>query len=149
MLSDVGHVTQLIRDQLKESHAIYVEANYDEYLLEMDTKRPWSTKQRISSRHGHLSNKQTATLLNEVASKKLSQVVLCHLSSDCNCPELATKTISDSLKNEGYDEVQVQCAEQHQPTKWVKFSGPQPKPAKTIKSTKTPKEFTPDLFDMF
>ena len=149
MLSDVGHVTQLIRDQLKESHAIYVEANYDEHLLEMDTKRPWSTKQRISSRHGHLSNKQTATLLNEVASKKLSHVMLCHLSSDCNCPELATKTISESLKNEGYDEVQVQCAEQDQPTKWVEFSGPQPKPAKTTKSTKTSKEFTPDLFDTF
>ena len=143
MISDVGHITQLIRDQLKESHAIYVEANYDEHLLEADTKRPWSTKQRISSRHGHLSNHQTASLLSEVACKKLTHVMLSHLSSDCNCPELAARTISDSLASQGYKQVNVRCAEQHQPSEWIQFSGA------SISSSKPNKEFTPSLFDSY
>jgi len=143
MISDVGHITQLIRDQLKESHAIYVEANYDEHLLEADTKRPWSTKQRISSRHGHLSNHQTASLLSEVACKKLTHVMLSHLSSDCNCPELAARTISDSLASQGYKQVNVRCAEQHQPSEWIQFSGA------SISPSKPNKEFTPSLFDSY
>lgn len=144
MLSDVGHVTHLIREQLKGSHAIYVEANYDENLLELDTKRPWATKQRISSRHGHLSNNQTATLLSEVACEKLSVVMLSHLSSDCNCPDIATRTISDSLIAAGRENVQVQCAHQTHPTKWIEFAAyVEPLPANEDSNK------TPSLFDAF
>lgn len=141
LLSDVGHVTHVIREHLKDSHAIYVEANYDEHLLEIDTKRPWATKQRIASRHGHLSNNQTATLLSEVACKKLGHVMLSHLSSDCNCPDIATRIISESLNQQGLDQVKVQCAEQHQPTAWIKLLGDKPKKALPPHNT------TPSLFD--
>lgn len=143
MLSDVGHATNLIREQMKGSHAIYVEANYDENLLEIDTKRPWATKQRIASRHGHLSNNQTAALLSEVACQKLRNVMLCHLSSDCNCPQIAVRTISESLSLQGLDKVQVQCAEQHQPTGWIDLS-----PSRS-QEVVTPQNTTPSLFDTF
>lgn len=119
MVSDVGHVTHLMREQLRGSHGIYVEANYDEVLLERDTKRPWATKQRIASRHGHLSNGQTATLLSEIGCEKLKQVMLCHLSSDCNCPEVASRTVSESLLAAGLAGVSVHCAHQDEPTGWV------------------------------
>jgi len=143
MLSDVGHVTHVIREQLTGSHAIYVEANYDEHLLEIDTKRPWATKQRIASRHGHLSNNQTATLLGEVACKKLSHVVLSHLSSDCNSPEIATNTIVESLTSKRLHQVQVQCAEQQKPTAWITLIGDKP-----LLPT-PPLNTTPSLFDAF
>ena len=52
VLSDVGFITNLIRERLRGVHSLFVEANYDAQLLEADTKRPWSTKQRISGRHG-------------------------------------------------------------------------------------------------
>ncbi|MBK1831978.1 MBL fold metallo-hydrolase [Verrucomicrobiaceae bacterium R5-34] len=172
MVSDVGHVTHLMREQLKGSHAIYVEANYDENLLELDTKRPWATKQRIASRHGHLSNDQTASLLRDVACEKLSTVMLCHLSSDCNCPNIATRTITRGLQSAGLTKVQVHCAEQHTPTAWVEFapevvtepepapevkapeptSPPQPQPQSQPKSSSAPAEekyITPSLFDAF
>lgn len=119
MVSDVGYATNLIRENIKGSHGLYIEANYDQLLLERDTKRPWATKQRIVSRHGHLSNNQTAELLAEVACEKLKLVMLSHLSSDCNCPDIAVDTVSSSLRQQGFDQVDVVCASQHEPSPWI------------------------------
>lgn len=119
MVSDVGYVTNLMRENLKGCNGLYIEANYDQALLEQDTKRPWATKQRIVSRHGHLSNHQTAELLTEVACKKLKFVMLSHLSSDCNNPDIASQTISEALKQNGLDRVDVFCANQDEPSQWI------------------------------
>lgn len=121
LVTDVGYVTQSMRMHLKGSHAIFVESNYDEEMLEADTKRPWSTKQRISSRHGHLSNTQAGEFIADVGCGKLEGVVLGHLSGDCNCPDLARKTIEGLLSSGGLQHVKVQCAQQDTPTEWVEF----------------------------
>ncbi len=97
LLSDTGHVTRLIMERLRGVQALFVEANYDDALLEADLKRPWSTKQRISSRHGHLSNKQTADLVAELAPAGLRRVVLGHLSRDCNRPDKAIAAIRNGV----------------------------------------------------
>jgi len=115
LLSDVGHVTAMARDHLRDLDTLFVEANYDEKMLQNDIRRPWATKQRISSRHGHLSNDQTADLLATVASDRLCRVVLGHLSSDCNCPIHAAKFVGDRLRAEGFKEVEVECARQREP----------------------------------
>lgn len=116
VLSDVGFVTNLIKDRLRNSDSLFIEANYDTQLLENDTKRPWSTKQRISSRHGHLSNEQAAELVREVAHEGLSHVVLGHLSDDCNDPVIAAKYIRQALDSAGAKEARVTCAERYKPT---------------------------------
>lgn len=110
VLSDVGHVTRMIIDRLKGVDTLFAEANYDEVLLQNDTKRPWATKQRISNRHGHLSNEQTADLVSEIAGPNLTRVVLGHLSSDCNTPELAAGVVATRLRDRGHAEVTVECA---------------------------------------
>ncbi len=119
MASDIGHITPGVAKRFCGSHAIYIEANYDMDLLERDTRRPWSTKQRIVSRHGHLSNVQVAEFLEEVACEKLGHVMLCHLSADCNCPSIASKIVSDALNKRGLHAVQVHCAQQDQSTDWI------------------------------
>ncbi|MGB6223388.1 MBL fold metallo-hydrolase [Haloferula sp.] len=111
LLSDAGHVTQRVRDLLSGVQALFIEANYDDELLEADTKRPWSTKQRIASRHGHLSNAQAAALIKELVPAGLKRVVLGHLSRDCNTPEVAIA----AMRQLG---VEVACACQHEPTDW-------------------------------
>lgn len=116
ILSDVGYVTNLIKDRLRDADSLFIEANYDTQLLENDTKRPWSTKQRISSRHGHLSNEQAAELVREVAHPGLSHVVLGHLSDDCNDPATASKYIRQALDAAGAVDAKVHCAERHKPT---------------------------------
>jgi phosphoribosyl 1,2-cyclic phosphodiesterase len=123
-LSDVGHTTHLIKDRLAGAHTLFVEANYDTELLEADTKRPWATKQRISSRHGHLSNEQAAELISELAHEALHQVVLGHLSSDCNEPEKACGFIRAALEPHGLGAIDVWCADRKSasPTRPVRRS---------------------------
>lgn len=118
ILSDVGHINQSIRDHLAGLDGLYIEANYDDELLEKDTKRPWAIKQRIQSQHGHLSNDQTAEILQEIACEKLKLVMLSHLSSDCNCPIIASETVKRSLNDCGLHDVSIHCAEQHVPSRW-------------------------------
>lgn len=110
-VSDVGFVTNVIRERLQGAHTLFIEANYDTDLLEADEKRPWSTKQRISSRHGHLSNHQAAELVSAVAHEALHQVILGHLSEDCNHPDTAVGFIREVLTERSFHEVDVWCAD--------------------------------------
>lgn len=121
VVSDVGHVTRNLTEALRGVDGLFVEANYDEALLEADVKRPWSIKQRISSRHGHLSNRQCADLLCEIAHAGMRRVVIGHLSTDCNTPELAVGTLRERLSGAGHGGVAVTCAGQDVPTGWMDF----------------------------
>jgi phosphoribosyl 1,2-cyclic phosphodiesterase len=114
LLSDTGHVTRPITECLRGVRDLFVEANYDEALLEADTRRPWSTKQRISSRHGHLSNAQTTALVAELAPAGLRRVVLGHLSRDCNHPDAAIAAVRAGAP--GLSD--IACAPQDQPCGW-------------------------------
>lgn len=118
LVSDAGYITSSMRESLRELHGLFIEANYDDSLLEADTKRPWSIKQRISSRHGHLSNKQVGELLREIAHPGFQQVVLGHLSSDCNQPEVALGHLKQCLMESGQSHVNLKCASQNEPSAW-------------------------------
>lgn len=83
-LTDLGHAPLHIREHLRDCNVVVVEANHCPELLKNDPKRPWSLKQRISGRHGHLSNLATCALLAEVASPTWRRIYLTHLSRDCN-----------------------------------------------------------------
>jgi phosphoribosyl 1,2-cyclic phosphodiesterase len=120
-LSDAGFVTRIMTERLRALHGLFVEANYDEALLAADSKRPWSIKQRISSRHGHLSNRQVTELIRDIAHPALGQVVLGHLSSDCNTPEIILGQLRDCLKELGHPQTSLHCAGQHEPTAWFDF----------------------------
>ena len=83
-LTDLGHAPVNVREHIREADILVVEANHCSQMLQADTKRPWSTKQRISGRHGHLSNEGARELLASVASPRWRHVFLTHLSRDCN-----------------------------------------------------------------
>jgi phosphoribosyl 1,2-cyclic phosphodiesterase len=119
VLSDVGFITNLIRERLRGAHTLFIEANYDAPMLEADTKRPWATKQRISGRHGHLSNEQAADLVQSIAHDGLHHVMLGHLSDDCNDPDVARKKISSALHQAGVRDVNIHCAPRREPTPWI------------------------------
>lgn len=121
LVSDAGFVTHSMRESLRDLHALFIEANYDDVLLEADTKRPWSIKQRIASRHGHLSNRQVGELLREIAHSDFRQLVLGHLSSDCNQPEVALGHLRECLAQAGHLHVQLACARPDTPTGWFEL----------------------------
>jgi phosphoribosyl 1,2-cyclic phosphodiesterase len=118
IVSDAGHVTRSMTHALAGVHTLFIEANYDESLLEADLKRPWATKQRIRSRHGHLSNHQVADLLHDLAHPGMHQVLLGHLSSDCNHPETALQVLCERLASSGHRHIQVSCAPRDHSSGW-------------------------------
>ena len=111
-ITDLGSVTKLIVERLRQVHTLVIETNHDEKLLQNDTHRPWPVKQRIQSRHGHLSNGAAATVLEQLLPGKIERVVLGHLSRDCNTPALALGTVSESLRKSGKIDIELHCATQ-------------------------------------
>jgi phosphoribosyl 1,2-cyclic phosphodiesterase len=126
LLSDLGHATTLVLSKMQALDAIFIEANYDATMLANDTKRPWSTRQRIASRHGHLSNDQAAEIVQRAASRVLQRIVLGHLSRDCNTPEAARSRMHAALAAAGCAHTLVDCACQDAPTGWFSIAGSPP-----------------------
>jgi phosphoribosyl 1,2-cyclic phosphodiesterase len=108
-LTDLGHATKLVVERVRPANALVLEANHDLKLLQEDTKRPWSVKQRILSRHGHLCNEAAAALAEQIVSAELRHLYLGHLSGDCNRPELAHRVVTASLAKLGATHVNVEA----------------------------------------
>src|SRR6476646_10251020 len=111
-ITDLGYVTKLIIERLRQVQTLVIETNHDEKLLQNDTHRPWPVKQRIQSRHGHLSNTAAAAVIEELLPGNIERVVLGHLSRDCNTPELAAGAIQTRLAERGHNRMEVYCAMQ-------------------------------------
>lgn len=86
-LTDLGHAPALVQHRVREVDVLVLEANYDDRLLQSDTKRPWAVKQRIAGRHGHLSNRGAREFVSAVEGATWRDVYLAHLSRDCNSLE--------------------------------------------------------------
>ncbi len=91
-VNDLGHVPPALQPVLAGTDTLVIEANYDEDMLEKDSKRPWSLKQRIRSRHGHLSNADTLAALRAVERPRWQRIFFSHLSRECNAASLVEDT---------------------------------------------------------
>jgi phosphoribosyl 1,2-cyclic phosphodiesterase len=115
ILTDLGHATKMVAERVRAANVLLLEANHDLQMLRDDPRRPWSLKQRILSRHGHLSNDGAADLVEQVVSAGLGRLYLGHLSRDCNRPELACRVVSERLRQMGVTHVQIESASQDIP----------------------------------
>ena len=106
-LTDLGYATKLVIERVRQARALVLEANHDLRLLQEDTKRPWSVKQRILSRHGHLSNDAAAEVAAEVVTGTMEDLYLGHLSADCNSPLHARTTVGQKLESVGQPHVRL------------------------------------------
>ena len=114
-LTDLGYATKLVVERVRAANVLLLETNYDLKLLQADTKRPWSIKQRILSRHGHLSNDDAAGFVEQIASAELRHLYLGHLSRDCNQPQRAISAVSERLQKLGAHHVRIEAASQDVP----------------------------------
>ena len=118
-LTDLGHATRLVVERVKQVNVLVLEANHDMKLLQDDIRRPWSVKQRIASRHGHLCNDAAAEVAAQVAGLHLQHLFLGHLSRDCNSPELAERMVRSRLNQVGAHHVQLKVASPDTPSATV------------------------------
>ncbi|HUB65871.1 MAG TPA: MBL fold metallo-hydrolase [Candidatus Methylacidiphilales bacterium] len=121
-LTDLGYATKLVLERVRAARALVLEANHDLRLLQEDTKRPWAVKQRILSRHGHLSNDAAAEVAAEVATDTMEAIYLGHLSADCNRPEWARAVVSKKLTEKGRPFVQLRDTAPDQPCETLVWS---------------------------
>jgi phosphoribosyl 1,2-cyclic phosphodiesterase len=144
-LTDLGHVTRLILERVKSARLLVLEANHDLKLLQEDTRRPWSTKQRILSRHGHLSNDAAAEVALQLAVGELRRIYLGHLSRDCNRPELALRTVMTRLQKISANHIEVQNTSQDHPSPTFELEEPPaklaPEPISSSQGDATGMEF--------
>jgi phosphoribosyl 1,2-cyclic phosphodiesterase len=86
--TDLGYIPPNVKAQLKGVDLLLLESNHDIEMLR-DGPYPWSVKQRVLSRVGHLSNEAAATYLETEYDGQAAYVVLAHLSESNNLPDLA------------------------------------------------------------
>jgi phosphoribosyl 1,2-cyclic phosphodiesterase len=87
VLTDIGTVCEHVKQNFSKCHAAFLEANYDEEMLE-NGSYPIYLKNRIRSEVGHLSNLQALELFTNHRPDFMSHLLLSHLSQDNNNPRL-------------------------------------------------------------
>jgi phosphoribosyl 1,2-cyclic phosphodiesterase len=88
--TDLGFASKLIREKMKDSGILIIEANHDMGMLTAGPY-PWFLKQRVMSRRGHLSNASMGKLVGDVIRETTRFLVLAHLSEVNNSPDLARR----------------------------------------------------------
>ena len=98
--TDLGYVPISVRDHLRGSDVLVVESNHDLEMLRVGPY-PWSVKQRVMSRVGHLSNMALADFFTNDYDNNAAFVVLAHLSEQNNHPEIARREAERALATRG------------------------------------------------
>jgi len=88
LATDLGYMPPNVKQAIARSDVLLLESNHDLEMLR-DGPYPWSVKQRVLSRVGHLSNSATAEYLSRDYDGGAAYIVLGHLSESNNVPELA------------------------------------------------------------
>lgn len=96
VLTDTGHSTAHLVEQLTGCQALVLECNHDHDLL-MNGAYPPFLKERVGGAYGHLENGQAAQILAALAPEKLQHIIAAHLSEKNNTPELATAALAAVL----------------------------------------------------
>ena len=98
--TDLGHITNDIMSNIIRSDLVILESNHDPDMLRRAQKYPETTKRRILSNHGHLSNEASAEALRVLLHQNVRGVILAHLSEETNSPELAMSVAERILAEE-------------------------------------------------
>jgi phosphoribosyl 1,2-cyclic phosphodiesterase len=99
LATDLGYMPPNVKAALKRIDVLLLESNHDLEMLR-DGPYPWSVKQRVLSRVGHLSNHATAEFLQKDYDGSASWIILGHLSESNNAPELVRLSAEQALGNQ-------------------------------------------------
>jgi len=121
LATDLGYITPNVKAQLKNVDLLLLESNHDLEMLR-DGPYPWSVKQRVLSRVGHLSNEAAAEFLEGSYDGQATYVILAHLSESNNLPDLARVAAERALA--GHASLlanRLVLAGQHEPLSPISF----------------------------
>ena len=112
-VTDTGYLSDEALALIKDCDYYYFESNHDLKML-MDSSRPAVLKKRIHSKHGHLSNIDSAIYMAELIGPRTKAIYLAHLSEECNTPEIALSSYHKTLDRKGiaHDHIKIVPASQ-------------------------------------
>ena len=94
--TDLGYLPDSIRVHLRGSDVLLLESNHDVEMLKVGPY-PWSIKQRVMGRNGHLSNDVASAFVRDGLDSRTSTLILAHLSEHNNHPEIVRLVASQAL----------------------------------------------------
>ena len=115
VLTDVGHSTPHLMKALNGCDALVLEFNHDTEMLSQSVYPPW-LKARIGGQLGHLSNQQSADILQGLDRSRLQRVIAAHLSQKNNSPDKVRSLIQEVLAG---SDVEVVIADQESGFDWM------------------------------
>ena len=112
-VTDTGYLSDEALALIKDCDYYYFESNHDLKML-MDSARPAVLKKRIHSKHGHLSNIDSAIYMAELIGPRTKAIYLAHLSEECNTPKIALSSYHKTLDRKGiaHDHIKIVPASQ-------------------------------------
>ncbi len=113
--TDIGYVTEEVRAGLCGCDGVVLESNHDREMLQ-NGPYPYELKQRILSRRGHLSNRDSADLAASLCAQGTRGFLLAHLSEENNEPTLALEEAQRAISTPG---IYIAVADPHQPTELI------------------------------
>ena len=117
--TDLGFFSETVRDAVLGAEVVLLESNHDPEMLKQNPHYPAALKSRILGRKGHLSNDSGASAAVELLNAGARHLLLGHLSSENNTPEMAFQTSKAALENEGArvgSDVTLHVASRFQPS---------------------------------
>jgi phosphoribosyl 1,2-cyclic phosphodiesterase len=114
--TDLGCETESIREALQAADLLVLEANHDVQRL-WRGPYPYALKRRVAGPHGHLANAEAARLVSELAHDGRPRTIwLAHLSATNNTPVMAFDTVTEPLKREGCDHLEIAVLARDKPS---------------------------------
>ena len=98
--TDLGYMPASVKDHIRGCQMLVVESNHDVEMLRIGPY-PWSVKQRVLSRVGHLSNDALADFITNDYDGGAEYLILAHLSEQNNHPEVARTAAERALDRHG------------------------------------------------
>lgn len=119
-ITDTGYLNKNYYPLIKNKDMYIMESNHDVSLL-MKTDRPHFVKIRIMGDKGHLSNIESSYHLSNIIGDKTKHIILAHLSEEANKPNLAKKTLLETLAKQNKEVENVIIAKQKDRTKLIEL----------------------------
>ena len=116
-MTDTGYIPEESLEYMKNKNYYIIESNHDVLML-LKSRRTDELKARILAYYGHLSNEQSALYMADLIGNNTKEVVLAHLSEECNTPDVALNTYNQIFieRNVQANNLIIKCAEQKE---WV------------------------------
>jgi phosphoribosyl 1,2-cyclic phosphodiesterase len=100
VVTDLGYMPESVRHHVRDADWLMLESNHDLDMLKVGPY-PWSVKQRVMGRNGHLSNRMVSDYILDGMERSVRTLVLAHLSEHNNHPAIAEMTAAQAIARRG------------------------------------------------